>query len=138
MPESIDVFALVTSNFTGLIFEYLALSHQVMVMRRSRRRAQFGGADRCFWILLSAFWDRWPKSLIIAQPATVLRWRREGLWRGRRRGKGKRRLGRSPLDAQLVSSIEQMSRSNFLWGAPRLHGELLKLGLKVSQTTVAK
>src|ERR1022692_101922 len=107
-------------------------------MRRSRRRAQFSGADRCFWILLSALWDRWPKSLNIAKPATVLRWRPEGLWKGWRKGKGKRRPGRPPLDAQLVRLIGQMSRSNLLWGAPRIHGELLKLGLKVSQATVAK
>ena len=121
-----------------LVFEHLALSHQVMVLRRSRRRAQFSGADRCFWILLSALWDRWPKSLNIAKPATVLRWRPEGLWKGWRKGKGKRRPGRPPLDAQLVRLIGQMSRSNLLWGAPRIHGELLKLGLKVSQATVAK
>jgi hypothetical protein len=121
-----------------LVFEHLALSHQVMVMRRARRRAQFSGADRCFWILLSALWDRWPKSLNIAKPATVLRWRREGLWKVWRKGKRKRRPGRPPLDAQLVSLIGQMSRSNLLWGAPRIHGELLKLGLKVSQATVAK
>ena len=120
-----------------LVFEHLALLHQVMVLRRSRRRAQFSGADRCFWILLSAFWDRWPKSLMMAKPATVLRWRREGVWRVWRRGQGKRRPGRPPLDEQLVSLIGQMSRSNFLWGAPRIHGELLKLGLQVSQATVA-
>ena len=131
-------FASALRSRLDLVFEHLALSHQVMVMRRSRRKAQFSGADRCFWILLSALWDRWPTSLMIAQPATVLRWRREGLWRGWRRGKGKRRPGRPPLDAQLVSLIGQMSRSNLLWGAPRIHGELLKLGLKVSQATVAK
>jgi len=73
-----------------LVFEHLALWHQVMVLlRRSRRRAQFSGADRCFWILLSALWDRWPKFLMIAQPATVLRWRREGVWEGLAEGQGK-------------------------------------------------
>jgi hypothetical protein len=120
------------------MFEHLAFSHQVMVLRRSRRRAQFSGADRYCWILLSTLWNRWPKFLMIAQPATVLHWRREGVWTGWRKGKGKRRPGRPPLDAALVSLIGQMSRSNFLWGAPRIHGELLKLGLKVSQATVAK
>jgi len=131
-------FASILRSRLDLVFEHLALSHQVMVLRRSRRRAQFSGADRCFWIPLSALWDRWPKSLVIAKPATVLRWRREGVWRVWRRGKGKCRPGRPPLDDQLISLIGQMSRSNFLWGAPRLHGELLKLGLKVSQATVAK
>jgi hypothetical protein len=131
-------FASTLRSRLDLVFEHLALLHQVMVMRRSRRRAQFSGADRCFWILLSTLWDRWPKSLNIAKPATVLRWRREGLWKVWRKGKAKRRPGRSPLDAQLVGLIGQMSRSNFLWSAPRIHGELLKLGLKVSQATVAK
>ena len=131
-------FASMLRSPWDLVFEHPALLHQVMVMRRSRRRAQFSGADRCFWILLSALWDRWPKSLNIAKPATVLRWRPEGLWKGWQKGKGKRRPGWPPLDAQLVRLIGQMSRSNLLWGAPRIHGELLKLGLKVSQATVAK
>ena len=121
-----------------LVFEHLALSHQVMVMQRSGRKPQFGGADRFFWILLSTVWDRWPKSLVVAKPATVLRWRREGIWQCWRRGRGKRKPGRPPLDAELVSLIQEMSRSNCLWGAPRIHGELRKLGLKVSEATVAK
>ena len=121
-----------------LVFEHLALSHQVMVMQRSGRKPQFGGADRFFWILLSTVWDRWPKSLVVAKPATVLRWRREGIWQCWRRGRGKRKPGRPPLDAELVSLIQEMSRSNCLWGASRIHGELRKLGLKVSEATVAK
>ena len=107
-------------------------------MQRSRRRPQFGGADRFFWILLSTVWDRWPKSLVVAKPATVLRWRRDGLWRCWRSGRSRRKRGRPPLDAKWVSLIGQMSRSNSLWGAPRIHGELLKLGLKVAEATVAK
>ena len=69
---------------------------------------------------------------------TVLRWRREGIGKCWRRAKGRRKAGRPPLDAELVSLIEEMSRANCLWGAPRIHGELLKLGLKVSEATVAK
>lgn len=114
-------FAATLRSRMDLVFEHLALLHQVMVMRRSRHRAQFSGADRCFWILMSALWDRWPKSLNIAKPATVLRWRREGLWKGWRKGKEKRKPGRPPLDVQLVSLIGQMSRSNLLWGALRIH-----------------
>ena len=121
-----------------LVFEHLALSHQVMVMKRSRGRPQFNGAGRCFWILLSVIWNRWPKSLVVAKPATVLRWRRDGIWRCWRRSRGRRKPGRPPLDAELVSLIEELSRANRLWGAPRIHGELLKLGLKVSEATVAK
>ena len=121
-----------------LVFEHLALSHQVMVMQRSRRKPQFGGADRFLWILLSTVWNRWSKTLVIAQPATVLRWRREGIGKCWRRANGRRKPGRPPLDAELVRLIQEMSRSNSLWGAPRIHGELLKLGLKASEATVAK
>ena len=121
-----------------LVFEHLALSHQVMIMQRSRRRPQFGGVDRFFWILLTMVWDRWPKALVVAKAATVLRWRRDGIWKCWRRAKGRRKPGRPPLDAELVSLIEEMSRANCLWGAPQIHGELLKLGLKVSEATVAK
>jgi hypothetical protein len=67
-----------------------------------------------------------------------LRWRRHGIWRCWRRSRGRRKPGRPPLDTELVSLIEEMSRANCLWGAPRIHGELLKLGLKVSEATVAK
>ena len=136
-----EVMAVLTSALRSrldLVIEHLALSHQVMVMQRSRRRPRFSGADRFLWILLSTVWDRWPKALVVAQPATVLRWRREGIGKCWRRAQGGRRPGRPPLDAELVSLIQEMSRSNSLWGAPRIHGELLKLGLKVSEATVAK
>ena len=136
-----EVLATFTSALRSrweLVFEHLALSHQVMVMQRSRRKPQFSGADRFFWILLSTVWDRWPKALVVAKPATVLRWRREGIGKCWRRAKGRRKAGRPPLDAELVSLIGQMSQANCLWGAPRIHGELLKLGLKVSEATIAK
>jgi hypothetical protein len=138
VSEILASFASALWSRLDLIFEHLALSHQVMVMQRSRRRPQFGDADRFFWIVPSAVWDRWPKSLVVAKPATVLRWRRDGIFRRWRRSKGRPKSGRPPLDAELVSLIGQMSRSNSLWGAPRIHGELLKLGLKVSEATVAR
>jgi hypothetical protein len=88
-----EVLATFTSALRSrweLVFEHLALSHQVMVMQRSRRKPQFGGADRCFWILLSRVWDRWPKALVVAKPATVAaqvayrmfdRWRQENFFK---------------------------------------------------------
>jgi hypothetical protein len=112
IPSVSEILATFTSALWSrldLIFEHLALSHQVMVMRRSRRRPQFGGADRFFWILLSTVWDRWPNSLVVAKAATVLRWRREGIFRNWRWSKGRRKSGRPPLDAELVSLIGQMS-----------------------------
>ena len=96
-------------------------------------------SERLFWVLLSGWWANWQRSLIIVQPATVLRWRRLGLcaiclsgscghWRG----------GRPRINSEIRALIVRMSQENFLWGAPRIHGELLKLGFDVSQATVSR
>src|ERR671925_135226 len=81
---------------------------------------------------------RWPDALEIIQPATVRRWRRQGLWHDLRRQCQRKRPGRPAIAAETRALIRQMSRANVLWGAPRIHGELAKLGITVSRTTVAK
>ena len=86
--------------------------------------------------MLSRLWDGWQSTLHVVQPATVVRWHRQGFryywrWKSRRRG-------RPRVDAELRDLIRQISRANRLWGAPRIHGELLKLGIEVSQGTVSK
>ena len=89
-------------------------------------------------MLLSWFWSGWWASLMIVQPKTVLRWRRQGwsvFWRYRgRRWRG----GRPRIPSELRLLIRRMARENFLWGAPRIHGELFMLGFKVSQATVSR
>jgi hypothetical protein len=88
---------------------------------------------------LSRWWPQWRKSLMIVQVETVLRWRRNGwsaLWRYRSCGRW--RGGRPRVSSELRHLITQMARENFLWGAPRIHGELLMLGLTVSQATVSR
>src|SRR5208337_4393638 len=95
--------------------------------------------DRLFWILFSRWWPQWRDSLIIVQPETVLRWRRGGwlaLWRYRSRGRW--RGGRPRVSGEVRNLIARMARENFLWGAPRIHGELLMLGFRVSQATVSR
>ncbi len=125
---------------TALLLESIALRHQIAVLERSRtRRPCFRLWDRLFWILFSRWWLQWRDSLIIVQPATVLRWRREGwsaLWRYRARGRW--RGGRPRISSEVRHLIAQMARENFLWGAPRIHGELLMLGFSVSQATVSR
>jgi hypothetical protein len=124
---------------TALIAELIALRHQVAVLRRSgTRRPCFRVPDRLFWVLLSRWWSGWRESLIIMQPETVLRWRRQGffsIWRYRSRGRW--RGGRPRIAHEIRDLITRMAQDNFLWGAPRIHGELLKLGVSVSQATVS-
>ena len=123
-----------------LLLEFIALHHQLAVLQRTgTRRPCFRPSERLFWVLLSRWWANWQRSLIIVQPATVLRWRRLGLcaiclsgscghWRG----------GRPRINSEIRALIVRMSQENFLWGAPRIHGELLKLGFDVSQATVSR
>jgi putative transposase len=95
--------------------------------------------DRLFWILLSRWWPRWRESLLIVQAETVLRWRRDAwstIWRYRARGRW--RGGRPRVSSEVRHLIAQMARQNFLWGVPRIHGELLMLGFTVSQATVSR
>jgi putative transposase len=122
----------------ALHLEVLALRHQLLVLQRSRPpRVRLARVDRWLWTWLSQVWRGWRTALVIVQPETVVVWHRQGfrlLWTWRSR----RRLGRPPIAQDVRALIRQMARENPLWGAPRIHGELLKLGVQVSQATVAK
>src|ERR1700719_964301 len=125
---------------TALLLESIALRHQIAVLERSRsRRPCFRRIDRLLWILLSFWWQQWRESLVIVKPETVLRWRRNGwaaIWGYRSRGHWQG--GRPRVAGEVRRLITQMARENFLWGAPRIHGELLMLGFSVSQATVSR
>jgi hypothetical protein len=118
--------------------ELLALRHQFAVLKRSGKQPQFSSSDRCFWLLVSRWWSRWPHALEIIQADTVRRWRRQGLWHHVQWRRGRTRPGRPPIPAETRTLIREMRRDNVLWGAPRIHGELAKLGIPVSRTTGAK
>lgn len=121
-----------------LVFENVALRHQIDVLERSGRRPQFTNTDRPVWVFLSTVWPRWPEALEIVHADTVKRWRRQG-FRHYLLGKSRRRRpGRPAIEPEIRSLIRRMNRQNGFWGAPRIHGELLKLGVNVCQTTVAK
>jgi len=120
-----------------LALENFALRQQVAVWKAGRRRPRLTEMDRIFWVLVSRLWKSWRHSVHIVRPETVVRWHRRGFrlywaWKSRRR------WGRPAIGRHLRDLIRQMSRANPLWGAPRIHGELLKLGLTVSQATVSK
>jgi putative transposase len=115
----------------------MALRHQLAVLQRSATRPPCWPADRCLWVLFSLVWARWSEALEIAQADTVRRWRRQGFRQLVRWERGRKRPGRPAIAAEMRALIRRMSRANLLWGAPRLHGELAMLGIKVSRTTVA-
>jgi putative transposase len=119
--------------------EILALRHQlVLLQRRTNNRPSLRTVDRLLWVLLSRVWAQWRSALVIVKPETVIAWQRKGFrlyWRWKSRA-GK--SGRPCVSREVRELIRQMSTANPLWGAPRIHGELLKLGIKISQATVAK
>jgi len=116
--------------------ENLALRHQLHVLRRQRPgRLRLFAFDRLVWVVLYRLWPRCLEMMVLVKPATVIRWHRQGFrlfWRWRSRS------GRPSVDREIRNLIRQMSSANPLWGAPRIHGELLKIGIEVSQGTVAK
>ncbi len=118
--------------------EILALRHQLAVLQRQKRRVRLGAADRLLWVVLSRFWKQWRSLLVIVKPETVIAWHRKGfhLYWGWKSRKGK--CGRPCISLETRELIRQMSKANPLWGAPRIHGELLKLVSEISQATVAK
>ncbi len=138
----VSVFASLCSSFqsrAALQLEILALRHQINVLRRSQRgRVRLSSADRLFWTWLMHLWSGWRSALAIVKPETVISWHRKGFrlywtWKSRHRQPGRPALAKGTREF-----IRKMSLANPLWGAPRIHGELLKLGIDVSQATVAK
>lgn len=118
--------------------ELLALRHQLLVLnrKRGRRRVQLRPADRIFWVALSRLWSGWRKSVIVVKPETVISWHRRGFrcyWRWKSKARG---WGRPVLAPQVVNLIHEMHEANPTWGAPRIHGALLKLGFELAESTV--
>jgi putative transposase len=122
---------------SALIAENLVLRQQLSVFRRLVKRPRLSWTDRLFWICLARYWARWRQMLYLVTPDTVVRWHREG-FRYRWRWKSRRRVGRPTIAPEIRALIRRMSSANQLLGAPRIHGELLKLGIEVSQATVSK
>jgi transposase InsO family protein len=118
--------------------ENAALRHQLIVLqRRVRGRVQLTNGDRLFLIQLYRWFPSVLKAITIIRPETLVRWHRAGFrqyWRWKSRLLG----GRPKIAAELRALIRRMSAENPLWGAPRIHGELLKLGFEVAQSSVAK
>ena len=135
------VLAVLASPFKSknrLEAENAALRHQLIVLRRKvQGRVRFTNNDRWFFIQLYRWFPSILKVIMIVRPETLVRWHRAGFryyWRWKSRALG----GRPQIAADLRALIRRMSIENPLWGAPRIHGELLKLGFDVAQSSVAK
>ena len=118
--------------------EILALRHQLGVLQRSVKRPKLTPADRLLWAWLCAVWNNWQSSIFVVKASTVIGWHRKGFrlfWAWKvRHGKP----GRPTVPNEVRALIRTMSRENALWGAPRIHGELLKLGIDIGETSVSK
>src|SRR6476620_6472229 len=134
----VSILILPFKSKSRLEAENIALRHQVMVLRRQLGgRVHLTNVDRLFLVQLYNWFPSIRRVLAIVQPETVVRWHRAGFrcyWRWRSRSRG----GRPQISAELRALIRQMSIENPLWGAPRIHGELLKLGFEIAQSSVAK
>ena len=121
----------------ALAAENLALRQQLIVLSRSVKRPKIRKRDRVFWVWLSRLWSGWRSSLLIVQPATVVKWRRQGFklyWRWKSRG----RPGRPKIDVEIQALISRMSHEDPTWGVPRIESELQLLGYDVAPSTIAK
>ena len=118
--------------------EILILRHQLNIQRRHLpKRLAFSAMDRLTFVGLYRLAPNAIKALTIVKPDTVIRWHRAGFrlyWRW----KSRRRCGRPTVPLEIRRLIREMNIANPLWGAPRIHGELLKLGIEIGQTSVAK
>jgi len=121
-----------------LALENLALRQQLVVMKRKCPRPRLRRVDRLFWVWLSRVWRNWRQAVVIVKPETVVNWHRRGFrlfwtWISRRR-----RSSRPGVNPEVRDLIRKMAAANPLWGAPRIHGELLRLGIEVSERTVSR
>jgi hypothetical protein len=128
--------ATVLSSRSALIAENFALRHQLGVFQRtSQRKPLITSWDRALWAFGLRRWRGWKDALVIVKPNTVIEWHRKAyrlFWTWKSRG------GRPRAKIQIRTLVRRMATENPTWGAPRIHGELLMLGYRVSERTVSR
>ncbi len=135
---ALNLLAALVKSKIRLEAENAALRQQLIVLQRKvRGRVRFSNDDRLFFVQLYRWFPSILKAMLIIRPETLIRWHRAG-FRGYWRWKSCSLGGRPSIGQELRALIQRMSRENPLWGAPRIHGEVLKLGFAVSQSTVAR
>jgi transposase InsO family protein len=137
LSAAVSLLAFRFRSRASLELKLIALQHQLAVLHRQRPgRPQLSSFDRLLWVWLYRIWPQIIDTMVLVKPATVVQWHRKGVrsyWRWR-----SRRPGRPKTGTEVRALIRRMSKDNPLWGAPRIHGELLKLGIKISQATVGR
>jgi hypothetical protein len=123
----------------SLLLENLALRQQLAALKHRHARPRLAALDKVFWVLARKFWSGWKQALIVVSPETVVRWHRSGFalyWRAI--SKAHRVVGRRRISKEVRDLVFRMVAENPTWGAPRIHGELLMLGLDVSERTISR
>jgi putative transposase len=121
-----------------LALENLALRQQLAIYKRAVKRPRLRPTDRLFWVALARVWTGWRRALVIVAPDTVVRWQRRRFRIYRTKLSGSHTVGRPPVSPQIAALVARMAAANPLWGAPRIHGELTKLGTVVAERTVSR
>src|SRR5437588_2008715 len=129
---------LVLSGHRQVALENAALRQQLAVFKRDIKRPRLHGRDRLFWIGLRTIWKNLKSALVIVRPETVISWQRKRFKRYWWRLSQAKGPGRPPLSTEIRKLVRTMAAANVLWGAPRIHGELLKLGFEISERTVSR
>jgi hypothetical protein len=131
-------FASILKDRAALQLENLTLRHQLVVLQRSVKRAKVRPADRILWSALSLVWRDWKDALIFVEPETVIRWQKRRFKEHWTRLCQAGMPGRPQIPKEIKELIRMMSRMNPTWGSPRIRGELAKIGIDVSKSTVEK
>jgi len=135
---AIRFLILVFGGHKQVALENVALRHQLAVFTREKKRPRLRDRDRLFWIALKKLWKDWKAALVFVQPDTVIGWQRKRFQRYWWRLSQSRGPGRQRVYLEIRKLVRTMAAANPIWGAPRIHGELLKLGFEISERTVSR
>src|SRR5262245_45156534 len=135
---SIRFIVLIFGGQKQIALENAALRQQLSVFKRDVKRPKLNDRDRLFWIGLCMIWRDWKSALLIVQPETVISWHGKRFKRYWWKLSQPQQPGRSRIRSEIRKLIHALAAANPKWGAPRVHGELKKLGFKISERTILR
>jgi putative transposase len=136
--KTLRLIILILAGHKQIALEHAALRQQLTILKRRQPRPKFRHHERLFWIVLMKIWKQWRAALVIVRPTSVVSWQRRRFkqyWSGLSQ---KKEPGRPQVSTELQKLVRTMAAANVTWGAPRIHGELLKLGFEISERTVSR